>query len=76
MNPSGILIGAMVSLVALVAISCIVEMLRPAPRRPEKLAWAPGIPIQSVDIGGVWVRYISTGAGANLVDKIKQMIPP
>jgi pimeloyl-ACP methyl ester carboxylesterase len=62
-----ILIGALVSLVALVAISYIVEMLRPAPKRPEKLAWAPGIPIQYVDIGGVKVRYINTGTGANLV---------
>jgi pimeloyl-ACP methyl ester carboxylesterase len=51
----------------LVAISYIAEMLRPAPKRPEKLASAPGIPIQYVDIGGVKVRYINTGAGANLV---------
>jgi hypothetical protein len=64
---SEILIGALVSLAALVASSYIVEMLRPAPKRPEKLAWAPGVPIQYVDIGGVKVRYINTGAGANLV---------
>jgi pimeloyl-ACP methyl ester carboxylesterase len=36
------------------------------PKRFEKLAWAPGIPIQYVDIG-VKVRYINTGTGANLV---------
>jgi hypothetical protein len=66
-SPSEILIGALVSLAALVASSYIVEMLRPAPKRPEKLAWAPGIPIQYVDIGGVKVRYIKTGTGANLV---------
>ena len=67
MNPSGVLIGTMVSLVALVAISHIVEMLRRAPKRPEKLAWAPLIPIQYVDICGIRVRYINTGAGANLI---------
>jgi alpha-beta hydrolase superfamily lysophospholipase len=64
---SEILIGALVSLIALVAISYIVEMLRPTPKRPEKLVWAPAIPIQYVDIGGVKVRYINTGVGANLV---------
>ena len=67
MSLSEILVGAMVSLVALAAIFYIVEMLRPAPKRPEKLAWAPGIPIQYVDIGGVKVRCIKTGAGQNLV---------
>jgi pimeloyl-ACP methyl ester carboxylesterase len=64
---SEILIGVLVSLVALVAISDIVELLRRTPKRPEKLAWAPGIPIQYVDIGGVKVRYIHAGAGSNLV---------
>jgi pimeloyl-ACP methyl ester carboxylesterase len=62
-----ILIGTLASLVALVVISQIVEALRPAPKRPEKLAWAPGIPIQYADIGGKNVRYIKTGAGPNLV---------
>ncbi len=66
-SPSEILIGALVFLVALVVISYIVEALRPAPTRPEKLAWAPSIPIQYADIGGVKVRHIMTGAGPNLV---------
>lgn len=46
MSQSEISIGTLVSLVALLAASYIVEMLRPAPKRPEKLAWAPNIPIQ------------------------------
>ena len=62
-----ILAGALASLVAVFAISFLVETLRPTPKPPEKLNWAPGIPIQYVDIGGVKVRYIKTGAGRNLV---------
>lgn len=58
---------ALASLVGLVVASHIVETLRPAPKRPEKLVWAPGIPIEYVDIGGVKVRYIKTGTGRNLV---------
>jgi pimeloyl-ACP methyl ester carboxylesterase len=64
---SEILIGALVSPVVLVAISYIVEMLRPAPKRPEQLAWSPGIPIQYFGIGGVKIRYINTRVGANPV---------
>lgn len=58
---------ALASLAGLVVVSYIVETLRPAPKRPEKLVWAPGIPIEYVDIGGVKVRYIKTGTGRNLV---------
>jgi pimeloyl-ACP methyl ester carboxylesterase len=64
---TGIPIIALASLVGLVVISYIVETLRRVPRRPEKLAWAPGIPIKYVDIGGVKVRYIKTGTGRTLV---------
>ncbi len=67
MSLSQILIGALLSLIALVVISDIVEALRPAPKPPEKLAWAPGIPIRYVDIGGIKVRYVKTGMGPNLV---------
>jgi pimeloyl-ACP methyl ester carboxylesterase len=58
---------ALTSLVALVVISFLVEALRRAPKPPEEVVWGPGIPIQYVDIGGVKVRYIKTGAGGNLV---------
>lgn len=62
-----IAIIALASLVGLVVVSYIVETLRPEPRRPEKLSWAPGIPVEYVDIGGVKVRYIKTGTGRTLV---------
>jgi pimeloyl-ACP methyl ester carboxylesterase len=62
-----ILAGALAALVGLVAISYVVEALRSVPERPDKLAWAPEVPIQYVDIGGTKVRYIKTGAGPNLV---------
>jgi pimeloyl-ACP methyl ester carboxylesterase len=58
----------LVSVVALVAISFVVEALRPAPKTPDKLEWAPSIPIQYATVnGGVKVRYIKTGAGPTLV---------
>jgi pimeloyl-ACP methyl ester carboxylesterase len=62
-----ILISVLASLVALVVVSYIVEALRPIPKPPEKLVWAPAIPIQYADTGGIKVRYIKTGAGPNLV---------
>jgi len=67
MSLSEILIGALASVVALVVISYIVEALRPVPMPPERLSWAPSIPIQHADIGGIKVRHIKTGAGPNLV---------
>ncbi len=62
-----IVIIALASLVALVGISFLAEALRPAPKLPERLVWAPEIPIQYVDIDGIKIRYIKTGAGPNLV---------
>src|SRR6516164_11621723 len=59
---------ALVSVVALVAISFVVEALRPAPKTPDRLEWAQSIPIQYVTVnGGVKVRYIKAGAGPTLV---------
>ena len=48
-------------------ISYILEALRPVPRPPETLRWAPEIPIDYVDVGGYRVRYIKAGQGPNLV---------
>lgn len=67
MSLKTILASALAALVGLVAISYIVEALRSVPERPDKLAWAPEVPIQYVDIGGTKVRYIKTGAGPSLV---------
>ena len=41
--------------------------MRSAPKRPERLSWAPELPIHYADIGGVKIRYIKTGTGPNLV---------
>ena len=67
MSLSQILTAASASLAGIVIISYVIESLRRTPDRPEKLVWAPGIPIQYVDITGVTVRYIKAGTGRNLV---------
>jgi pimeloyl-ACP methyl ester carboxylesterase len=64
--------------------SFALEALRPVPRAPQKLRWAPGIPIEPVEVGGNTLRYIKTGKGPNLVllhtlrtqlDLFEKMIP-
>jgi pimeloyl-ACP methyl ester carboxylesterase len=67
MSLAWIVISVLAGLVALVSISYIVEALRPAPKRPEKLAWAPDVAIRYLDIGGLKIRTIKTGSGPNLV---------
>ena len=47
--------------------SFVMEALRPAPREPQKLRWAPDLPVEHVDVGGNTLRYIKTGRGPNLV---------
>jgi len=48
-------------------LSHIVEALRPVPRAPKTLRWAPHIPIEYVDVGRCRLRYIKAGQGPNLV---------
>jgi pimeloyl-ACP methyl ester carboxylesterase len=48
-------------------VSFVVEALRPAPKAPNKLRWAPNIPIDSVEVDGNRLRYIKTGKGPTLV---------
>ena len=48
-------------------VSLLVEALRPTPKAPAKLRWAPNIPIHSVEVGGNRLRYIKTGSGPTLV---------
>lgn len=45
----------------------IVEALRPKPKPPATLRWAPDIPIQNIEIDGNRLRYIKTGKGPALV---------
>jgi pimeloyl-ACP methyl ester carboxylesterase len=63
---TALLIG-LASLVALVAISFVVEASRKKPVAPASLAWAPTIPVRYADIKGVRVRYIKAGSGPALV---------
>ena len=48
-------------------LSFVVEALRPAPKAPKALNWAPDIPVAYVEVGGCKLRYIKTGRGPNLV---------
>ena len=47
--------------------SFVVEVLRPKPKPPAKLRWAPNIPIDTVEVGGHKLRYIKSGKGPALV---------
>jgi pimeloyl-ACP methyl ester carboxylesterase len=59
--------GVLAGPAGLVASSYIVEAMRSAPKQPQRLSWAPEVPIHYADIGSIKVRYIKTGAGPNLV---------
>jgi pimeloyl-ACP methyl ester carboxylesterase len=48
-------------------VSFLVEALRPKPKAPAKLRWAANIPIETLDIGGIKLRYITSGKGPVLV---------
>jgi pimeloyl-ACP methyl ester carboxylesterase len=54
-------------LVALVALSYIVEALRPQPVPPTRLDWAPDLPVAYADLGGLRLRYVTAGRGPALV---------
>jgi pimeloyl-ACP methyl ester carboxylesterase len=71
--------------VAVVAISYVVEYLRPRPQAPRALGWAPELVLHATDIGGTSVRSIRTGVGPDLVllhtlrtqlDTFQRIVPP
>jgi pimeloyl-ACP methyl ester carboxylesterase len=64
---NAIAVIALASVVALVLVSYAVEALRPRPKRPDTLPWAPDIPIRTANVGAIQVRYIRAGSGPNLV---------
>jgi pimeloyl-ACP methyl ester carboxylesterase len=64
MTVTAIVIGLVL---APVLISYLVEALRSPPTPPERLAWAPNIPIRYVTVDGLKLRYIVTGEGPPLV---------
>ena len=55
------------ALAALVAVSYMVEALRAGPVAPDRLDWAPDVPIRYVDVKGTKLRYIASGQGPALV---------
>src|SRR5438045_2573961 len=54
-------------LLALVAVSYLVEALRPQPVPPERLGWAPDLTVAYADVGGSRLRYVRAGQGPALV---------
>ena len=48
-------------------VSLAIEAMRPKPKPPTKLRWAPDIPIQSLQLGGNKLRYIKSGKNPTLV---------
>ena len=54
-------------LIGVPLVSYIVEWLRPAPVAPERLSWAPNIPVAYLTVGGTRLRYITAGQGPALV---------
>jgi len=55
------------ALAALVPLSYLVEAFRTAPAAPDRLDWAPDIPIRYVEVEGRKLRYIAAGRGPALV---------
>ncbi len=66
-DPFTIALIVLVAAIAPVPISYAVEALRKAPKPPDRLAWAPGVPVRYIEIDGVKLRYIATGDGPPLV---------
>jgi pimeloyl-ACP methyl ester carboxylesterase len=64
MTETAIAIGL---LAGLVLISYAVEALRSEPTPPERLAWAPDIPLHYLEIDGLTVRYLVAGQGPAVV---------
>jgi pimeloyl-ACP methyl ester carboxylesterase len=62
-----LLLIAIGTLVVIFAAGFVVEALRQRPAAPDKLYWAPDLPIQYTEIDGNRIRYIKTGSGPNLV---------
>ena len=63
---TGLILGGLVA--GPVLASHVVEALRSSPPPPDRLSWAPEIPIHYVALhDGTRVRYIATGEGPSLV---------
>jgi pimeloyl-ACP methyl ester carboxylesterase len=60
-------LGLVGATAALAPLSLLVEAMRPVPATPERLAWAPEVPIRYVSVNSARLRYIKTGEGPTLV---------
>jgi pimeloyl-ACP methyl ester carboxylesterase len=60
-------LGATAALAGVIGISYLIEALRRAPAPPVALPWAPDLPIRSVRVDGIRLRYVVTGSGPALV---------
>jgi pimeloyl-ACP methyl ester carboxylesterase len=61
------LVVALAALIATVLVSYVVEALRRQPIPPSRLDWAPAVPIRSLEVEGLRLRYIVAGEGPPLV---------
>jgi pimeloyl-ACP methyl ester carboxylesterase len=61
------ILGTIAALAGVVALSYLVEVLRREPLAPDRLDWAPGIPVRHVAVGGIRLRYLAAGDGPPLV---------
>lgn len=61
------LIGLAAVGAAVVLVSFAIEAMRPIPATPERLPWAPEIPVRYVTVNGIRLRYITAGEGPTLV---------
>jgi len=62
-----VLVVSIAVLIGLWLVSLIVEALRPVPKAPDTLRWAPDIPIRYIDVGNSRLRYVKAGQGPGLV---------
>jgi pimeloyl-ACP methyl ester carboxylesterase len=61
------LLGLVIAGTGVVLLSFLVEAIRREPTAPERLRWAPHIPIQYVSVNNNRLRYITAGEGHILV---------
>lgn len=62
-----VIVWVAAALVAMVPLSYLVERLRSRPNPPDRLSWAPDVPIRYINAGGMRLRYIVAGSGPVVV---------
>ncbi len=50
-----------------VVVSYVVEAMRSAPATPNRLDWAPEVPIKYIKVNDINLRYVEVGHGPALV---------